>query len=86
MRRRGREARHLDGDLQGARGARRRDDELTQCAVRDLVEDHLQPMESGGVGKCFSLNVSLIYGNIPDTWIGIYIYTFVSMLVYDISK
>lgn len=82
MRRRGREARHLDGDLQGARGARRRDDELTQCAVRDLVEDHLQPMESGGVGKCFSLNASLIYGNIPDTWIGIYIYICIYVSVW----
>lgn len=47
VRRRGREAGHLNGDLQGARGARRRDDGLTQCAVRDLVEDHLQPRKRG---------------------------------------
>ena len=50
VRGRGREAGHLDGDLRGARGARRGDDGFTQRAVRDLVEDHLR--EQTGLGKC----------------------------------
>ena len=91
MRRHGREARHLNGDLQGARGARRRDDGLTQCAVRDLVEDHLQLENHGrkrgsyGIRVLNEKNVGLIYGKkIPDTWSGILFFCiYIYMLVYD---
>ena len=79
VRRRGREARHLDRDLQGARGARCRDDGLTQCAVRDLVEDHLQPRKRGSWQVFFVKCRSNIW---KYPW-HLDWYTYIHMLVYD---